>query len=123
MRQDISGEDQRCSVRLQAANAADGGLGKGRRVGRHPLDRLARSTRDLLNLLGTVAESDAAGDRQLDLESIRDANGSVDTGWLNAGLEYVYTRRDVFGGTAATAPVGAGYGVANRLVAAATVRF
>jgi hypothetical protein len=74
MRQDISGEDQRCSVRLQAANAADGGLGKGRRVGRHPLDRLARSTRDLLNLLGTVAESDAAGDRQLDLESIRDAS-------------------------------------------------
>ena len=60
------------------------------------LDRLARSTRDLLNLLGTIAESDAAGDRQLDLESIRDANGSVDTGWLNAGLEYVYTRRDVF---------------------------
>lgn len=33
-------------------------------------------------------------------------NGTVDTGWLDAGLEYIYTRRDVFGGTAATVPAG-----------------
>jgi hypothetical protein len=50
-------------------------------------------------------------------------NGTVDTGWLDTGLEYIYTQREVFGGTAATVPVGAGYGVANRLWASATVRF
>ena len=50
-------------------------------------------------------------------------NGAVDTGWLDTGLEYIYTQREVFGGTAATVPVGAGYGVANRLWASATVRF
>ena len=50
-------------------------------------------------------------------------NGTVDTGWLDTGLEYIYTKRDVFGGTAATAPAGAGYGTANRLWASATVRF
>ena len=50
-------------------------------------------------------------------------NGTVDTGWLDAGLEYIYTQREVFGGTPATVPAGAGYGVANRLWASATVRF
>lgn len=50
-------------------------------------------------------------------------NGSVDTGWLDAGIEYIYTKRNVFGGQAATGPAGAGYGVANRLTAAAIVRF
>jgi hypothetical protein len=50
-------------------------------------------------------------------------NGTVDTGWLDTGLEYIYTKREVFGGTAATAPVGSGYGTANRLWASATVRF
>jgi hypothetical protein len=50
-------------------------------------------------------------------------NGVVDTGWLDFGLEYVYTRRDVFGGAVATGPAGAGYGVANRLVGAAIGRF
>lgn len=50
-------------------------------------------------------------------------NGVVDTGWLDAGIEYIYTKRDVFGGAAATGAAGAGYGVANRFMAAATVRF
>jgi hypothetical protein len=50
-------------------------------------------------------------------------NGAVDTGWLDAGLEYIYSRRDVWGGTAATTPAGEGYGVANRFMAAAVVRF
>jgi hypothetical protein len=50
-------------------------------------------------------------------------NGVVDTGWLDTGLEYIYTQREVFGGTPATIPVGSGYGVANRLWASATVRF
>jgi hypothetical protein len=50
-------------------------------------------------------------------------NGTVDTGWLDAGLEYVYTRRNVYGGAASTLPTGAGYGIANRFLAAATLRF
>ena len=50
-------------------------------------------------------------------------NGVVDTGWLDAGLEYIYTNRDVFGGTPATVPNGMGYGTANRLMGAAIVRF
>ena len=48
---------------------------------------------------------------------------TVGTGWLDVGLEYVYSRRDVYGGTAATAPVSAGSGTANRVLGSATVRF
>jgi hypothetical protein len=48
---------------------------------------------------------------------------AVGTGWLDVGLEYVYTRRDVFGGSAATAAAGAGFGTANRVLGAATARF
>lgn len=48
---------------------------------------------------------------------------SVGTGWLDIGLEYVYAHRDVYGGTAATAPVSAGSGTANRILGSATVRF
>src|ERR1019366_6064133 len=36
VREDISREDQRCSFRPQAADAPDGGPGKGGRVGSHP---------------------------------------------------------------------------------------
>jgi hypothetical protein len=50
-------------------------------------------------------------------------DGVVDTGWLDAGLEYIYSNRDVFGGSAATGAAGLGYGVANRLMGAAIVRF
>ncbi len=50
-------------------------------------------------------------------------NGTVSTGWLDVGLEYIYTSRDVFGGAQAAGPAGAGYGIANRIMAAATVRF
>jgi hypothetical protein len=50
-------------------------------------------------------------------------NGTVETGWLDVGLEYVFTQRDVFGGAAATGTAGDDYGVANRIVAAAIVRF
>lgn len=49
-------------------------------------------------------------------------NGTVDTGWLDVGLEYIYSKRNVFGGALATAPA-QGYGVANRFTAAAIVRF
>jgi len=50
-------------------------------------------------------------------------DGVVGTGWLDVGLEYLFTRRDVFGGSSATGPAGAGYGIANRLVGAAVARF
>jgi hypothetical protein len=50
-------------------------------------------------------------------------NGTVDTGWLDAGFEYIYSKRDVFGGSLATIPAGQGYGVANRFMGAAIVRF
>ena len=48
---------------------------------------------------------------------------TVGTGWLDVGLEYVYTHRDVFGGSAATAAAGLGFATANRLLASATIRF
>jgi hypothetical protein len=50
-------------------------------------------------------------------------DGVVDTGWLDAGVEYIYSKRDVFGGSAATGAAGLGHGVANRLMGAAIVRF
>jgi hypothetical protein len=51
-------------------------------------------------------------------------NGTtVDTGWLDVGLEYVYSQRDVFGGSAATLPAGNGSGTANRILGAAIGRF
>ena len=37
------------------------------------------------------------------------------SGWLDVGLEYVYTRRDLFGGSAAAGTAGSGLGVANRI--------
>jgi len=50
-------------------------------------------------------------------------NGAVGTGWLDVGMEYLYTRRDIFGGAQATGTAGVGHGIANRLVGAAIVRF
>jgi hypothetical protein len=50
-------------------------------------------------------------------------NGSVETGWLDVGLEYLYTRRDLFGGPIASGVAGADYGVSNRFVGAAIARF
>jgi hypothetical protein len=48
---------------------------------------------------------------------------TVDTGWLDLGIEYVYTQRDLFGGAAAAIPLAAGYGTANRVLASAIGRF
>jgi hypothetical protein len=50
-------------------------------------------------------------------------DGTVDTGWLDVGLEYVYTQRDVFGDSVATLPFAYGYGPANRIYGAAIGRF
>ncbi|WP_237217187.1 DcaP family trimeric outer membrane transporter, partial [Falsiroseomonas oryziterrae] len=44
-------------------------------------------------------------------------------GWLDLGVEYVFSRRDLENGAAATAPGGVGHGIANRLVAFGLVRF
>ncbi len=51
------------------------------------------------------------------------SGNSVGTGWLDVGLEYVYTHRDVFGGSAAALPAGLGYGTANRVLGSVTMRF
>ncbi len=48
---------------------------------------------------------------------------TVDTGWLDVGLEYVYAERDVFGGAAATGTAGEGSGKANRIYGAVIGRF
>jgi hypothetical protein len=50
-------------------------------------------------------------------------NGVVGTGWLDVGLEYLLTRRDLFGGAAASGQGVAGHGIANRVLFAATARF
>lgn len=48
-------------------------------------------------------------------------NGRVDTGWLDTGFEYTFTQRDLFDPDAFTD--GSGTGIANRILAAAIVRF
>jgi hypothetical protein len=48
---------------------------------------------------------------------------SVGTGWLDVGIEYVYTHRDVFGGAAATSTAGAGFATGNRVLGSVTARF
>jgi hypothetical protein len=48
---------------------------------------------------------------------------TVGTGWLDVGLEYVYSHRDVFGGSVATVPASAGFATANRVLGSVTLRF
>ncbi len=50
-------------------------------------------------------------------------NGVVQTGWLDVGVEYLFTRRDIYGGAQATGSAGAGYGIANRILGAVVARF
>ena len=52
---------------------------------------------------------------------IRD--GTFNAGWLDLGIEYLFTRRDIYGGSIATGPAGDGYGIANRILFAAIARF
>jgi hypothetical protein len=52
---------------------------------------------------------------------IRD--GVFGSGWLDVGAEYVFTRRDLFGGSTAAGTAGSGLGIANRFLAAAVARF
>ncbi|MCA3388624.1 MAG: hypothetical protein INF65_08340 [Roseomonas sp.] len=44
-------------------------------------------------------------------------------GWLDLGLEYVFSRRDLEDGAAAVGSNGVGHGIANRLLAVGIVRF
>ena len=48
---------------------------------------------------------------------------TVGTGWLDVGLEYVYSNRDVFGGTGATSTAGDGFATGNRILGSVTARF
>lgn len=50
-------------------------------------------------------------------------NGTLNTGRIDAGIEYVYSRRDLYGGAAAAGATGYGQGIANRLLGAVIVRF
>lgn len=50
-------------------------------------------------------------------------SGVVRTGWLDIGVEYLFTRRDIFGGAQATGPAGAGHGIANRILGGVIARF
>jgi len=50
-------------------------------------------------------------------------DGVFGSGAVDIGLEYVYTRRDLFGGSAAAGSTGAGLGIANRIVGAVVGRF
>lgn len=50
-------------------------------------------------------------------------NGVFGSGWLDVGLEYVFTRRDLQGGSMAAGPGQAGHGIANRFLFATIARF
>jgi hypothetical protein len=50
-------------------------------------------------------------------------NGVFSSGWLDLGVEYLFTRRDLFGGAQAAGAAGGGHGIANRVLFAAIARF
>ena len=50
-------------------------------------------------------------------------NGRVQTGWLDIGLEYLFTRRDIYNGAAATGAGVAGHGIGNRILGGVVARF
>ncbi|MBX9698505.1 MAG: porin, partial [Acetobacteraceae bacterium] len=52
-----------------------------------------------------------------------ESGGRVNTGWLDLGLEYLFTRRDIYGGAAATGPGAVGHGIGNRILMGAVARF
>ena len=53
--------------------------------------------------------------------SIRD--GVFSSGWLDLGVEYLYSYRELFGGSTAAGAAGDGDGVANRVLVGGIVRF
>jgi hypothetical protein len=50
-------------------------------------------------------------------------NGTFGSGWLDLGVEYVFTRRNLQGGATAAGAAGLGHGIANRILFAAVARF
>ncbi len=50
-------------------------------------------------------------------------DGVFGSGWLDIGLEYLWTRRTVFGGAAQTLPTGQDVGTANRILFSTIARF
>jgi len=50
-------------------------------------------------------------------------NGTFGSGWLDVGLEYLWTNRSLFGGNAAGGTAGSGAGTANRILFATIARF
>lgn len=50
-------------------------------------------------------------------------NGVFGSGWLDLGVEYLFTRRDIFGGAEAAGTGNVGHGIANRLLFGAIARF
>ena len=50
-------------------------------------------------------------------------NGVFGPGWLDVGLEYVFTRRDIAGGSPAAGSGRPGHGIANRILFATVARF
>jgi hypothetical protein len=49
--------------------------------------------------------------------------GATTTGWLDIGIEYLFTRRDLFGGATTAGTSGTGHGIANRVLLGAVARF
>ncbi|MFC7476461.1 DcaP family trimeric outer membrane transporter [Dankookia sp. GCM10030260] len=49
--------------------------------------------------------------------------GTVTNGWLDIGLEYLFTRRDLYGGATTAGAGGVGHGIANRVLFGAVARF
>ena len=45
------------------------------------------------------------------------------SGWLDVGIEYLFTRRDLFGGARRPGRRATGIGIANRVLFAAIARF
>lgn len=50
-------------------------------------------------------------------------NGVFGSGWLDVGMEYVFTRRDIQGGATAAGAGQVGHGIGNRFLFATIARF
>ena len=51
------------------------------------------------------------------------SDGVFRSGWVDVGIEYLYSHRDLLGGSTAAGAAGDGYGVANRVLFGVIVRF
>ena len=51
------------------------------------------------------------------------SDGVIRSGKVDVGIEYLYSHRDLLGGSTASGAAGDGYGVANRVLFGVIVRF